>query len=49
MFESYSFLRDDKGIHRLAWAYSPIEEYLANPVLYSLIANKYIKWLEVVK
>ena len=49
VFESYSFNRDDKGIYRLAWAYSPIEEYLANPVLYSRIADKYIKWLEVVK
>lgn len=49
VFENYSFHRDDKGIYRLAWAYSPIEEYLANPVLYSRIADKYIKWLEVVK
>ena len=49
VFESYTFHRDDKGIYRLAWAYSPIEEYLANPALYSRIADKYIKWLEVVK
>ena len=49
VFESYSFNRDDKGIYRLAWAYSPIEDYLANPVLYTRIADKYIKWLEVVK
>lgn len=49
VFESYSFHRDDKGIYRLAWAYSPIDDYLANPVLYTRIADKYIKWLEVVK
>ena len=49
VFESYSFQRDDKGIYRLAWAYSPIEDYLANPVLYTRIADKHIKWLDVVK
>ena len=49
VFESYSFLPDDKGIYRLAWAYSPVEDYLANPVRYPRIDDKFIKWLEVVK